>query len=74
VVAHGWNQAAVDGAADGMMRAVALQEPSFAVPMVSPEAGVAEAQRLARGAARPVVLADTQDNPAAAAPPTAPGC
>ena len=63
VVAHGWNQAAVDGAADGMMRTVALQEPRFAVPMVSPEAGVAEAQRLARGAARPVVLADTQDNP-----------
>ena len=62
-VAHGWDRAAVDRAADGMMRAVALQEPNFAVPMLSPEAGVAEARRLARGAGRPVVIADTQDNP-----------
>ena len=42
----------MERAADGMMRAVALQEPNFAVPMLSPEAGVAEALRIARGGAR----------------------
>lgn len=63
VIAHGWDQGEVDRAADRMTREVALQEPNFAVPMVSPEAGVAEAQRIAVHAARPVVIADTQDNP-----------
>lgn len=62
-VAHGWDREAVDRAADGMMRDVALQEPNFAVPMVSPEAGVAKAQHLARAGGKPVVIADTQDNP-----------
>jgi microcystin degradation protein MlrC len=63
VIAHGWDRGEVDQAADRMTRAVALQEPNFAVPMVSPESGVAEAQRIAARATRPVVIADTQDNP-----------
>src|SRR4051812_31090270 len=37
VIAHGWDQAVVDEAADGLLRAVETQEPNFAVPMVSPE-------------------------------------
>jgi microcystin degradation protein MlrC len=63
VIAHGWDQGEADRAADAFMREIALQEANFAVPMVSPEEGVAEARRLARDASRPIVLADTQDNP-----------
>ncbi|HEY4252392.1 MAG TPA: M81 family metallopeptidase [Roseomonas sp.] len=63
VIAHGWNQAAADRAADALTREIALQEAHFAVPMVTPEDGVAAARRIARDAARPVVIADTQDNP-----------
>lgn len=63
VIAHGWSQTEADRAADALMREVALQEAHFAVPMVSPEDAVAEARRIARGASRPVVIADTQDNP-----------
>ena len=63
VIAHGWSQQAADAAADALAREIALKEPEFAVPMVSPEEGVREAMALARSAARPVVLCDTQDNP-----------
>jgi microcystin degradation protein MlrC len=63
VVVHAWTQEAADRAADALMREIALQEPNFAVEMVSPEEGVARAISVARGATRPVVIADTQDNP-----------
>src|SRR5581483_3717061 len=63
VIAHAWSQAAADAAADALARDIALAEPAFAVPMVSPDAGVREAMQIARTASRPVVLADTQDNP-----------
>jgi microcystin degradation protein MlrC len=63
VIAHAWSQADADAAADALAREIALREAEFAVPMVSPEEGVREAMALARSAARPVVLADTQDNP-----------
>src|SRR5919201_4627084 len=45
------------------MRTIALREAEFAVPMVTPEEGVRQAIAMARSASRPVVLADTQDNP-----------
>jgi len=63
VIAHAWTQQAADQAADALMREIALQEASFAEPMVSPEEGVGRAMRIARDATRPVVIADTQDNP-----------
>ena len=63
VIAHAWSQSAADKAADSLAREIALKEPDFAVPMVSPEDGVREAMALARTATRPVVLCDTQDNP-----------
>jgi microcystin degradation protein MlrC len=63
VIAHAWCQAAADKSADALARYIALREPEFAVPMVSPEDGVREAIAIARTAARPVVLCDTQDNP-----------
>jgi microcystin degradation protein MlrC len=63
VIAHAWSQEAADRAADELMRAIALREADFAVPMVTPEQGVRQAMALASSASRPVVLADTQDNP-----------
>jgi microcystin degradation protein MlrC len=63
VIAHAWSQAAADRAADALTREIALREPEFAVPMVSPDDGVREAMAIARTASRPVVLCDTQDNP-----------
>jgi microcystin degradation protein MlrC len=63
VVAHAFDQDSADAAADALVRAIALREAEFAVPMVPPEEGVREAMALARSASRPVVLADTQDNP-----------
>ena len=46
-----------------MLEAIVSEEPNFAAPMVSPEAGVARAICAAQTATRPVVIADTQDNP-----------
>jgi microcystin degradation protein MlrC len=63
VIAHAWSQEAADRAADALTREIALKEPEFAVPMVSPQDGVREAMAIARTASRPVVLCDTQDNP-----------
>jgi microcystin degradation protein MlrC len=63
VIAHAWTQSAADAAADGLAREIALNEAAFAVPMVTPQEGVREAMALSRSAAKPVVLADTQDNP-----------
>jgi microcystin degradation protein MlrC len=63
VISHAWSQPAADRAADEFAREIALREAEFAVPMVTPEAGIREAMALAQSAARPVVIADTQDNP-----------
>lgn len=65
VVVHAATQAAADLAADAVARHIALREPDFAVQLYTPERGVAEAKRIAATASRPVVLADTQDNPGA---------
>jgi microcystin degradation protein MlrC len=64
VLAYG---ADAEGAAAEMMAAVEAAEGDFHGPVFSPEAGVAEALRRGPGAAGPVILADTQDNPGAGA-------
>jgi microcystin degradation protein MlrC len=63
VIAHAWTQEAADRAADEMLETIVAQEANFAEAMVSPEEGVARAIAVSRTATRPVVLADTQDNP-----------
>jgi microcystin degradation protein MlrC len=69
ITAYGANQAAVDAAADRMLEALLAAEPEFAAHAPLPAApAVAEAMRIAMRATRPVVLADTQDNPGAGAP------
>ncbi len=65
VFAYGATQADADQAADAIAADVARLEPDFAGTIYEPAAAVAEAQRLAAGADRPVVIADTQDNPGA---------
>jgi len=69
VTAYGADQAAVDAAADRLFEALLAAEAGFAAhrPLPAAEA-VAEARRIAASASRPVVLADTQDNPGAGAP------
>jgi microcystin degradation protein MlrC len=65
VVVHAMTQAAADRAADEAARFIALKESEFAVPVLSPTEAVARAKTIAAGAERPVILADTQDNPGA---------
>ena len=63
IVCHGYDQAKVDAAADGLFAMVNDLEPSFAEELLSPDAAVTQAMEIAQTASRPVVLADTQDNP-----------
>lgn len=65
VICYGDTQEAADGAADRIERAVLAAEPGFAGKAYDPDDGVQEAMRLSRTATRPVVIADTQDNPGA---------
>ncbi|TKA94253.1 M81 family metallopeptidase, partial [Cereibacter changlensis] len=65
VIAYAGDQAEADALADRLTQAVRQAEPAFQGRSYAPLEGVREAQRLAATAARPVVLADTQDNPGA---------
>ena len=69
VIAYGADQKTTDAAADRLFAAVLAAEGGFAAhrPLPAAEA-VTEAMRIARTASRPVVIADTQDNPGAGAP------
>ncbi|MEN0073103.1 MAG: M81 family metallopeptidase [Paracraurococcus sp.] len=63
VAAYADSAGAAEAAVAGLRDWFAAHEPDFAGGVAAAEAGVAEAIRLSRGARRPVVLADTQDNP-----------
>ncbi len=63
VAAFAETQAAADASADAFLGYVNAQEASFVQETLPSAQAVAEARRLAKGAGRPVVLADTQDNP-----------
>ncbi len=63
VSAHAYSQAAADAAVDDITQMIALKEAEFAEPLFSPDEAVVEAMRLALSARKPVVIADTQDNP-----------
>ncbi|MBZ4691043.1 MAG: family peptidase [Cereibacter sp.] len=65
VIAYAGDQAEADALAERLTQAVRQAEPAFQGRSYAPLEGVREAQRLAATAARPVVLADTQDNPGA---------
>jgi microcystin degradation protein MlrC len=63
VIAHGYSQAAVDAAADGLNDFIVGLEKTFAEPLLDPDDAVRQAMAIAAKSKRPVVIADTQDNP-----------
>lgn len=65
VICYGDTDEAANTAADTIAQAVAVAESGFAGKTFDPDAGVQEAMRIAQTATRPVVIADTQDNPGA---------
>ncbi|MDN7997986.1 M81 family metallopeptidase [Burkholderia multivorans] len=56
---------AVDAAVQALYDKMLSDEAKWQVPFLSPDDAVREAMRLAEGASKPVVIADTQDNPGA---------
>jgi microcystin degradation protein MlrC len=65
VLAYAEDPAAANRAADLLRGAVEEQESAFDCPVYAPEEAVRRAIALAARASRPVVIADTQDNPGA---------
>lgn len=63
VVAYGTDRAAVEAAAEQLSAAICAKEADFAAPVWDAEAAVAHAIRQSVEAGRPIVLADSQDNP-----------
>ncbi|UYO55040.1 M81 family metallopeptidase [Rhodopseudomonas palustris] len=65
VFAYGRTQADADAAADAVAALVSGHEDDFDGKIYSPDEGVKHAIELARTAAKPIIIADTQDNPGA---------
>ena len=65
VFAYGRSAGSAGAAADTLAARVLEREAQFDLQVLGPQAAVREAMRLAQGATRPVVIADTQDNPGA---------
>ena len=63
LVAYADTQAAADAAADAFLAHVAARESSFVQETLPAAEAVAEAMQRAAGASKPIVIADTQDNP-----------
>jgi microcystin degradation protein MlrC len=65
VIAYGQTQADADAAADAIAKLVLDNEAAFDGPIFEADAGVRRAMAIAAQASKPVVIADTQDNPGA---------
>ena len=65
VFAYGRTQADADTAADKVAALVESHEDDFDGRIYSPDDGVRLAMELAKSASKPIVIADTQDNPGA---------
>jgi microcystin degradation protein MlrC len=63
VVCHGWNEDAVNDAAQTLADMALEREAAFAEELLTPDEAVTRAIDIAADASRPVVIADTQDNP-----------
>jgi microcystin degradation protein MlrC len=63
VAAYAETQAKADAATDAFAAHVAARESAFVQETLPAGEAVAEAKRLAERASRPIVIADTQDNP-----------
>ncbi|MEZ5821556.1 MAG: M81 family metallopeptidase [Xanthobacteraceae bacterium] len=65
IFAYGRTQAHADAAADAIAALIESHEDDFDGKIYSPDEGVRHAMELAKTATRPIVIADTQDNPGA---------
>ena len=65
VFAYGCTQADADAAAETIARLIEGHEDDFDGRIYAPDEGVRHAMELARTATKPIVIADTQDNPGA---------
>src|SRR3989441_4841519 len=65
VFAYGRTEADADAAADKLVALVESHEDDFDGRIYSPDDGVRLAMELAKSASKPIVIADTQDNPGA---------
>ena len=65
VFAYGKTQADADAAADAIASLVESHEDDFDGRIYSPDDGVRHAMELAKSANKPIIIADTQDNPGA---------
>src|SRR6185437_15761789 len=65
VFAYGRTQADADAAADEMTKLIVSHESDFDGRIFTPDEGVRYAMELATRARKPIVIADTQDNPGA---------
>ena len=65
VFAYGRTQADADAAADKIVALVESHEDDFDGRIYSPDDGVRLAMELAKTATKPIIIADTQDNPGA---------
>jgi microcystin degradation protein MlrC len=65
VFAYGKTQADADAAADAIAKIIVGHEDDFDGRIYSPDDGVRHAMELAKAAKKPIVIADTQDNPGA---------
>jgi microcystin degradation protein MlrC len=65
VIGYGSTQAAADAAVDELIGLVNDSEEAFAGKVYTADEAVKEAMRIAAAAQKPVVIADTQDNPEA---------
>jgi microcystin degradation protein MlrC len=63
IICHGYDEALVEARADALEQMVLEREPEFAEELLSPEEAVTRAMGIAETATRPVIIADTQDNP-----------
>ncbi|MDD9877404.1 MAG: M81 family metallopeptidase [Magnetovibrio sp.] len=63
VVCHAYTQEAADKAADALAAMVNAREPEFAEPLLETAEAVRQAIEISQGASKPVIIADTQDNP-----------
>src|SRR5258708_5181477 len=65
VFAYGRTQADADTAADELTRIIIGHEDDFDGRIYTPDEGVRYAMELAKTASKPIIIADTQDNPGA---------
>ena len=68
IVVHGFDAEAVEKSADRLAQAIALKEGEFAEPLYAPREAVRKAIAIVSAGSyggKPVIIADTQDNPGA---------